>query len=174
MSKRTASEVEEDTVANVAEVVWGLLTGTQGSQNPDATAAFYNVNGMNEFEKIDHYQKLQRVSKAAAERFASVLGITKVKVYVRPESRDYYEANLPTYKKNMPVTPTMLTELFSGFSYFNTIGSTFVRRVHQSTLYKNRPVFVHIVSVEQGEERDVNWQAWPSGMTNRINEDFSE
>jgi hypothetical protein len=80
MSKRTASEVEEDTVANVAEVVWGLLTGTQGSQNPDATAAFYSVNGMNEFEKVDYYATLRRVDRAAAQRFASLHGIISVKV----------------------------------------------------------------------------------------------
>jgi len=81
MSKRLASQVEDDTVANVAEVVWGMITGTRGEFNPDAFYA--GVRGMSEIEKIEHYTKLRQTSKQAAYQFAFRVGIVEVNVHMR-------------------------------------------------------------------------------------------
>jgi hypothetical protein len=76
MSKRTASEVEDDTVANVAEVVWGFLTGRVNESDMD-----HLRENMSEMDKVRHYEMLRRTDKAAAERFSPDVP-DKVDVYL--------------------------------------------------------------------------------------------
>ncbi len=114
-TKRTASKVDEDTVANVAEVVWGLLTGTLGSVNPSAMSAFA---GNTAFETFKTYTLLRRTNKAAAAQFAKVHRITPAKVSVSI-------AGDGTHSVTMYFPESLLIELFRKWDQTHYTGEVY-------------------------------------------------